>query len=93
MDCKTCKENRNVIPYIAHEAEQARSERHIKRLLWALVIVVVLMFASNAIWLWAWMQYDYVDEEYTVEMDAGDKGNANYIGGDGEIHNGENPSD
>ena len=89
MDCKTCKENRNVIPYIAHEAEQARSERHIKRLIVALVVAVILMFASNAMWLWAWLQYDY--DSYTVEMDSGD-GIANYIGQDGEIFNGADSS-
>lgn len=89
MDCKTCKENRTSVPYIVHEAAEARNERHIKRLAVALVVAVALIFASNALWLWAWMQYDYdvETEEYTVDLDAGE-GNANYIGQDGDIYNG-----
>lgn len=51
------------IPYIAYESELARSERHIKRLLIALVISVIAIFASNALWLVAWCQYDYSSEQ------------------------------
>lgn len=94
MDCKTCKENRSVIPYIAHEAAEARAERHIKRLIIALVIVALLWFSTVCLGVWAWMQYDYdvETEEYTVDLDAGE-GNANYIGQDGDIYNGTNQSD
>lgn len=82
------------IPYIVYESEQARSERHIKRLIMALVISIMLIFVSNALWLYAWMQYDYVGEEvttHTVDVDAKD-GTANYIGNNGDIVNGENKS-
>lgn len=81
------------IPYIAFEGQMARNERHIKRLVIALVISIVLMFASNAIWLWAWMQYDYVDAETaeTVTMESGG-GNANYIRDGGIITNGTDHS-
>ena len=51
------------IPYIAYEASQARFERIIRRLVVVLVVAIVLLFASNAGWLWAWMQYDYCGEE------------------------------
>lgn len=37
------------------------------------------------------LQYDYVDD-YSVELDSGDGGNANYIGNDGDIYNGEGNS-
>jgi photosystem II stability/assembly factor-like uncharacterized protein len=57
----------NNVPYIVHEAAQARSERHIKRLVIALVVAIVLIFASNAAWLLAWMQYDYTSETTTTE--------------------------
>lgn len=50
------------VPYIVHESAQARSERTVRRLTVALVIAVMLIFASNALWLWAWMQYDYTGE-------------------------------
>ena len=77
MDCKTSKEMRNSIPYIAHEAAEARHERYIKRLVIAIVVAVVLMFASNALWLYAWTQYDY--ESYSVDYQQDGQG-LNIIG-------------
>ena len=77
------------IPYIAYESAQARSERVVKRLITALIFVIVLMFATNAIWVYEWMSYDYVvgDE---ITLDSGNNGNANYIGNNGEITNNGN---
>ena len=59
----------------------------------AILIAVILLFASNAMWLWAWMQYDYgtLSDEYSVELETSD-GNANYIGQDGDIYNGTSES-
>lgn len=79
------------VPYFAHEGMMARNERTIKRLVIALIISIVLIFASNALWLYAWMQYDYVGSESTVDIDGKD-GIANYIGNNGDISNGENSS-
>lgn len=76
------------IPYFAHEGMMARNERTIKRLIISLIIAVVLIFASNALWLYSWMQYDYAGEEESVEVNGTD-GVANYIGNDGDISNGE----
>ena len=59
----------------------------------ALIFAVCLLFASNAVWLYAWYQYDYSSEEIIVEQDAQDGGNANYIGNDGDIVNGLPESD
>lgn len=61
MDCKGCGDHGEVqkIPYIAYEAECARHERTVRRLVWIIVICIVLIFASNAAWLYAWNQYDY----------------------------------
>ena len=72
MDCETCKEKRKVIaqtpkdvPYIAHESAVARLERVIKRL-WVLVLVlIVLLAASNA----AWLYYESSFEEIRIEQD------------------------
>ena len=74
------------VPYIVYEGELARQERHIKRLLIMLVIMLALFFASNMAWLYVWNQYEYVDEDVTVGSQDG--GNANYIGNDGDIING-----
>ena len=89
-NCKECKENRaevktpESVPYIVHETAMARNERNVKRMVVALVATIALLFASNALWLWAWMQYDYESYEITADGDS----NANYIGQDGTIYNG-----
>ena len=82
-------DNMAMIPYIVYESSEAKAERTVRRLVIALVLAVAMLFASNALWLHAWMQYDYADE--SVEIDAG-SGTANYIGEDGDITNGEDNS-
>ena len=92
MDCETCKEKRKVIaqtpkdvPYIAHEIAVARLERVIKRL-WVLALVlIVLLAASNAAWIWWESQYETI--ETTITQENAD-GYNNYIGNDGDIVNG-----
>lgn len=87
--------NELTIPYFVHEGDMARSERTIKKLMIALVVAIALIFASNAVWLCAWMQYDYTSSDtiatQAVDVDAKD-GTANYIGNDGDITNGANTS-
>lgn len=80
-------ENNFSVPYIVLESSQANSERTIKRLIIALVITIVLMFATNVFWIYEFCSYDYMTEETTVEADSG---TANYIGQDGDITYGEN---
>ena len=80
------------VPYIAYEETIVISERHIKRLIFGLVFAIFLIFINNAIWLCAWMQYDYESTStQTIDVD-GKEGNANYIGNDGSIINGEDSS-
>lgn len=80
------------VPYIVYEATQARNERTIKRLIIVVVIAMLLLFASNAIWLYAWMQYDYSSQE-SIDLSTDGGGDANYIGTKGNIFNyGENQS-
>jgi cell division protein YceG involved in septum cleavage len=86
----------NNVPFAVFEGTQIRHERTVKRLIIALIIAIVLIFASNAIWLYAWCQYDYTStdettQSETVDVDAG-SGTANYIGDNGDIINGENNS-
>ena len=86
-NCETCKKVQNApenVPYIVHESSMARMERQIKRLWIALIISIAMLFASGAIFTWAWMQYDYESYEITADGDS----NANYIGQDGNIYNG-----
>ena len=81
------------VPYIVHESAQARHERNTKRLVIALVITILLMFASNALWLWAWMQYDYVSETndltYTQDGNGTNLIGASVIGGGNIVTEGE----
>lgn len=91
MDCETCKEKRRVIaqtpkdvPYIVHEGDVARLERVIKRM-WVLVLLlIILLVASNA----AWLYYESSFEEIRIEQDN-ESGYNNFIGNDGDIYNGE----
>ena len=91
MDCETCKEKRKVIaqtpkdvPYIAHESAVARLERVIKRLWLLALVLIVLLAASNA----AWLYYESSFEEIRIEQDN-ESGYNNFVGNDGDIYNGE----
>lgn len=79
------------VPYIVFEGSMARAERHIKRLVIALIIAVVMIAVTNIAWMYAWNSYEYVGESESVSV-SGD-GTANYIGDDGDITNGINQSD
>lgn len=76
------------VPYIVHEGTVARFERTIKRLIIVIIVTVVVLFASNMAWLYAWNLYDYSD----IVVDSQDGGNANYIGTSGIINNGKGSS-
>lgn len=84
------KEMQLTVSYIMHEAAQARAERTIKRLIIALITSIILLFATNVLWIWNNSQYDFVDSEVNVDTEG--EGNANYIGQDGDIYNGTNNS-
>lgn len=63
------------IPFIAYEYTMARFERTIKRLIAVIILLVIGLVATNALWIYEWNQYDYSD----VTVDSQDGGNANYI--------------
>lgn len=86
-------EEKKVSYDLALEAAEARHERTVKRFILAIIIIMILFFANNAAWLYAWIQYDYGFEETeeTVTVD-GQEGIANYIGGEGSIVNGNDNS-
>lgn len=82
-DCKSCKESRQTVPYIVHEADMARQERTIKRLWILAVLLIVLLVGSNC----AWLVYEsqFTDEIVTTEIDAQQEtadGNNYVVGGD-----------
>ena len=92
---KTCNgcatENANVtVPYVVHEATVARQERQIKRMWIALIVAWSVVLAIVGIFTYERLQYDYTGTYEEIIVDAEDNGNANYIGQDGNIYNGEN---
>lgn len=83
------------VPYIVYEGSQARHERTVKRLIIVIILLAVMVFATNALWLYVWNQYEYVDEGIDIDLQGDDGGNANYIGRDlnGVLNNGESDSE
>lgn len=71
----------------AFERMQAKDERNDKWRNFIIILLIVLLVLSNALWLWHESQYEYVYDDYT-EVDSGD-GQLNFIGHDGDINNGE----
>ena len=82
--------NAIIVSYVVHEGEMARMERSNRRLFILLIIAIVLLFVSNAFWIKAWTDYDYSSNSIDLSTDGG--GNANYIGGNGDVTNGESTS-
>lgn len=66
------------------ESSQAVLERIIHRLIAVIIILVALLFISNAVWIYAWNTWDN-DATTVINKD----GVSNYIGGDGVIDHGE----
>ena len=80
-DCKSCKGNREQIPYIVHEGAMSRMERVNKRLIAIIVLLIVLLVSSNI----AWMLYESQFEMCNVEQDVdqeNEHGNDIFVGGD-----------
>ena len=80
-DCKSCKGNREQIPYIVHEGAMSRMERVNKRLIAIIVLLIVLFVSSNI----AWMVYESQFEMCNVEQDVdqeNEQGNNIFVGGD-----------
>lgn len=63
------------ISYFIFESVQARNERTIKRLWISTIILVILLFVSNAVWLWFFSGANLESYEY----EQGDSG-INIIG-------------
>ena len=54
-NCETFKKAQNApesVPYIVHEASMARMERQIKRLWITVIVLIVMMVATNGAWIW-----------------------------------------
>ena len=54
----------------------ALAERTIKRLWVLIILLVILLFGTNAAWIIYESQFETVETTYTQDVDAGDGGNA-----------------
>lgn len=90
------KEMQLTVPYIMHEAAQARSERTIKRLTIGIIVVsilsIIIAFLTGYFIDKGWRDYFSECEIETYSLSTDNGGNANYIGQDGDIYNGESKS-
>lgn len=86
-------ENSLKIPFAVHESAMGRAERHIKSLVWVIVLLIILLVGSNGAWLWYENQFEVVEETTTTFEDVvqeSAEGNNNIVGGDfvnGEANN------
>ena len=88
-DCKTCKEQRQTVPYIVHEADMARQERTIKRLWVLLILLIVLFVGSNCAWLYYNSQSEDVSTTTTESYEAAaDNDGVAIANGSGEVNYG-----
>lgn len=55
------------VPYLVFEGEMVRAERHVRRLVVALVVTIVLLFASNMAWLVYESQFDTISYQQDGE--------------------------
>lgn len=78
-----------MIPYFAHEGEMARAERTNKRLWILCIILIILLVATNAIWIYYENQFEDVVETTQEVVQENSDGVNNFVGGDGVITNGE----
>lgn len=67
-----------VVPLVAYESMLSREDRQQKRMVIVIVLLIVLFAVSNALWLWLWNSYDYVDE-YSIEASQDGEG-VNIVG-------------
>lgn len=79
-------EQQVMIPYYAHEGEMSRMERINKRWFVAFLIVLVMLFATNAGWIIYEHQFETYDIQQAVETGQGDAA----VAGIGDAINGQN---
>ena len=65
---------------------KALAEQTIKKLWIIIILLIVLLFGTNAAWIWYEAQWEVVETAVTQESENGYN---NYIGNDGDIYNGE----
>lgn len=65
-----------MIPYLCHEGDMARQERTIKRLWILCIFLIILLFGTNAAWVYYESQFEDV---VTVNQESSTEGGGNAI--------------
>lgn len=88
-NCSNCNNEKTApeaVPYIVHESAMARAERSAKRLWVAIILLIVMLVATNGAWIWYESQFETVETTEVIQENA--DGYNNYVGNDGDIVNG-----
>ena len=94
--CDGCKNNACVeekmitVPYVAHQSAAARQERQMRRMWIVILVLICALIGTNLAWIIYENSFEEIVTTEEIIIDADDNGNANYIGQDGNIYNGEN---
>ena len=64
MNCDACKHRPDPVPFAVHESAMARQERTIRRLWILLLVLVVLLVGSNALWIWYESQFEDIRSRF-----------------------------
>ena len=85
--CNHCGTNSTPasVPFAVYESVMAQ----IRRPLWVIVLLIVLLVGSNVGWLIYEAQFEVVEETTTTITQDNAEGYNNYIGNDGDIVNGK----
>ena len=83
-NCESCNRKDShapeSVPYIVHESSMARMERQIKRLWITVLVLIVMLVATNGTWIWYESQFS--DIETTIEAEQDGSGVNIVSGGD-----------
>lgn len=91
-NCGTEKhgEGQVIFTEYGYEAHEARHEREKKRLWEVILVLIAALLVTNFAWILYECSFEDVVTTEEIIVDADDNGNANYVGQDGNIYNGEN---
>lgn len=88
--CTHCDniKDKSSISFAVFESVMTREHKKHKALVFVIIMLILLLFASNAAWTIYDKQFEIIEESYDIQQDT-EKGNNNYIVKGGEICNGE----
>lgn len=72
-NCESCKNVKNEpesVPYIVHESSMARMERQIKRIWITVIVLIVMLIATNGAWIWYESQFSDIETTIEAEQDG-----------------------